>query len=95
MEEKNGLKETEGKLYYELDWEFVSQMAEKMSLNKGKYPKYNWQKPIDIDNLKQALFRHVVEVMKGNYIDDERLYGHLESIALNAMIINYQLKHNG
>jgi hypothetical protein len=88
-----GIKETQGKLAYELDWEFITQMAEKMAVNKGKYEPYNWKKPIDVEGLKQALFRHVIDVMKGNYEDDSRLTGHLESIALNAMMINYQIKN--
>lgn len=88
----NGYKETKGKLTYQLDWEFITQMAEKMELGSKKYEPYNWMKPIDVELLKQSLFRHVIEVMKGNYVDDQRLLGHLESIALNAMMINYQLK---
>ena len=32
--------------------------------------------------------------MKDNYSDDGRDFGHFESIALNAMMINYQLKNN-
>ena len=87
----NGKKESEGKLSYELDWEFIELMAKKMATNKGKYEPYNWMKPVEIDGLKQAMFRHVIEVMKGNYEDD--VMGHLESIALNAMFINYQIKH--
>jgi hypothetical protein len=39
-------------------------MAKRMSQNKGKYPPYNRQKPMDIEELKQALFRHTIEVMK-------------------------------
>ena len=89
-----GVKETEGKLNYELDWEFIQQLAERMNQNKGKYEPYNWTKPMDVEKLKQSLFRHVIEVMKGNYLDDGREFGHLESIALNAMMINYQLKNN-
>ena len=42
--------------------------------------------------LKQSLFRHVIEVMNGNYQDEEREYGHLEALVCNAMFINYQLK---
>ena len=36
-------KETEGKLHYELDFEFITQMAERMASNKkeGKYSMYN------------------------------------------------------
>ena len=87
-------KETEGKLFYELDFEFIKQMAERMASNKGKYEPYNWQKLDNIDDLKQSLFRHVLEVMNGNYKDDNREFGHLEAVAINAMFINYQLKRN-
>lgn len=86
-------KETNGKLFYELDFEFITQMAERMASNKGKYEPYNWQKLDNVEELKQALFRHVLEVMKGNYEDDKRELGHLEAIALNCMFLNYQLKN--
>ena len=92
IEYLQGVKETEGKLNYELDWEFIQQMAERMSQNKGKYEPYNWKRPMEVEKLKQSLLRHVVEVMKGNYSDDGRDFGHFESIALNSMMINYQLK---
>ena len=91
-EHMSGKKETYGKLDYELDWEFIELMARKMALNKGKYEPYNWKRPMDIEKLKQALFRHVIEVMKGSYEDD--VMGHLESVALNAMFINYQLNNH-
>lgn len=91
MKSSEGIKESNGKLHYELDWDFIELMALKMSKNKTKYPPYNWKKPIDVEGLKQAMFRHVIEVMKGNYKDD--VGGHLESIALNAMMINYQIKN--
>lgn len=94
MEHLQGVKESEGKLNYELDWDFIQQMAERMSQNKGKYEPYNWTKPMSVEKLKQSLFRHVIEVMKGIYSDDGRDFGHFESIALNAMMINYQLKNN-
>ena len=87
-------KETEGKLFYELDFEFITQIAERMASNKGKYEPYNWQKLDNIEDLKQSLFRHVLEVMNGNYKDDNRAKGHLEAVAINAMFINYQLKRN-
>lgn len=91
---KFGKKESNGKLFYELDFDFIKQMAERMSENKGKYTPYNWKKPLDIEEIKQATFRHVLEIMEGRYEDDGRLFGHLEAIAVNAMFINYQLKNN-
>ena len=93
-EKETAYKETEGKLFYELDFKFIKQMAERMASNKGKYEPYNWQKLDNIEDLKQSLFRHVLEVMNGNYEDDNREFGHLEAVAINAMFINYQLKRN-
>ena len=92
VEEEQGYKESNDKLEYELDWDFIKQVAERMSTNKGKYSSYNWKKSMDIEKLKQSLFRHVIEVMNGNYQDEEREYGHLEALVCNAMFINYQLK---
>ena len=94
LKEETAYKETEGKLFYELDFEFITQMAERMASNKGKYEPYNWQKLDNIADLKQSLFRHVLEIMNGNYEDDNRAKGHLEAVAINAMFINYQLKRN-
>lgn len=89
---EEGYKESSDKLEYELDWDFIKQVAERMSTNKGKYSAYNWKKSMDVEKLKQSLFRHVIEVMNGNYQDEEREYGHLEALVCNAMFINYQLK---
>ena len=88
-------KETKGKLFFELDWGFVKQMAERMASNKkeGKYSLWNWKKPMDVEELKQATMRHLLEVMEGVYEDDGREFGHLEAISNNIMMINYQLKH--
>lgn len=91
---KSGVKETDGKVdYSEIDWVFITQLAERMNSNKDKYPPNNWKKSINIELLKQSLLRHVIAVMSGFYEDDGRICGHLESIALNAQFINYQLKN--
>ena len=86
-------KESDNKLSYELDRYFIEAMAKRMKQNKGKYPPYNRQKPMDIESLKQALLRHTIEVMKGNYTDIED-NDHLQAISLNAMFIYYQLKNH-
>ena len=92
-----GIKDDTEKLYYELDWEFIENMAKTMSDNKSIYPKWNWQKPMPdgIERLKQSLIRHVIEILKGNYSDNNKDFGHFYSVALNAMMIHYQLKNNG
>lgn len=91
----NGIKETDGKLFYEFDWQFIEEIAKRMQANKGdKYPPYNWKKPIDIEELKQAINRHHIEVMKGNYKDEDEELGHVVSYACNAMMLWHQLKYN-
>lgn len=86
-----GIKEDEDKLDYEIDWKFVESMARRMAKNKGKYPPNNWKKPIEVDKLKNAMARHFMEIMNGNYTEDTE-NDHLVAIALNAMMINYQLQ---
>lgn len=88
-------KETEGKLFYELDFEFITQIAERMASNKGKYEPYNWKKPMeekDFKELLQAVFRHSLEIVEGKFEDDGREFGHLEATACDVMMICYQLK---
>ena len=90
-EEYQGKKEIESKLIYDIDFNYITGMAERMQLNRNKYPVGNWQKPIEVESLKQALFRHVIEVMNGNY-SDEQINGHLYAIGCNAFMILNQLK---
>ena len=91
---KEGIKHTEGKLPYELDWKFIEQLAERMHSNKknGKYPRDNWKKPMGKQQLLDACTRHFVEIQQGNYEDDGRKFGHIEALATNLMMLNYQLK---
>jgi hypothetical protein len=89
----NGIKETTDKLTFDIDFDFIKRMAGRMQRNKDKYPMGNWKKPMDVEELKQALFRHTLEVMDGNY-DDEQYYGHLVAVACNAFMITYQLRQN-
>jgi hypothetical protein len=87
----SGIKETKDKLIYDIDFDYITGMAERMQLNRGKYPVGNWQKPIDISSLQQALFRHTIEIMKNNF-SDEQDCGHLYAVGCNAFMILAQLK---
>lgn len=87
-------KQTEGKLFYEIDWEFVEGIAERMALNKknGKYDVFGWRKNlVDTDEMNQALVRHLIEILKGSYSDEQK-YGHYYALAANAMLIINSLK---
>ena len=88
-----GIKEQNGKLFYEIDWEFVEEMAKRMASNKGdKYPVFNWKKPIEVSELDAAMTRHFIEIQKGNFDDDGQFAGHYIALACNAMMAVYQLK---
>ena len=87
----SGIKESKDKLHIEYYWKFLKKQMNRMGKNKNKYPKYNWKKPIEVEELKDALFRHTLEIMDNNY-HDEGKHGHLLAVALNAMMISYQLK---
>lgn len=86
-----GIKQSDNKLIYDIDFDYVKMMAERMQLNRDKYPVGNWKKEIDLNSLKQAMFRHIMEVMKGNYHDEQK-FGHLVALGCNAFMIIEQIK---
>lgn len=89
-----GKKEKTGKLHYELSWEFIEEMAKRMANNKSdKYPLYNWKQKINVQDLKDAINRHHVEVMKGNYKDGDEIFGHIVQYACNSMMLWEQLRN--
>ena len=86
-----GVKEKEEKLVYDIDFGYVKGMVERMQMNRNKYPVGNWQKEISVEDLKQAMFRHIIDIMMNNY-HDEQNYGHLFAVGCNAFMILEQLK---
>lgn len=90
MQSKEG-KITQGKLNYEIDWDFLELLAKRMEKGKEKYEPFSWKRQTEVESLKQALFRHVLEIMKNNYLDDEQEYGHIAAATANLMMIYYQL----
>ena len=87
------IKFEDGKLTWEVDFEFLEGIAKRMEVS-SKYPPYNWQKPLDHKKLLTAGFRHYVQIMKGDFEDDGQEYGHLFAVATNLMMAYYQLKYN-
>lgn len=91
--EEQGIKDNKDKLFYELDFRFIQAMAQRMADNKsGKYPRWNWKKSMNIEELKQATFRHMIEVMDGNYDDEGKAFDHIVAVANNAMMMWHRLK---
>ena len=92
--EPNGIKESDNKICYdEIDFDFIDLMAANMAKNKDKYPPHNWHKPIPVSELSNAILRHARKVHQPILEDVEDREQHLISIACNAMMLWYQLKH--
>ena len=90
VEETQGYKETENKISYEeIDWDYIKQMALRMNQNKDKYGKGNWKLPISLEDIEQALLRHVIAILNPDLLDPETRQQHLAAIGCNAMILNY------
>lgn len=92
-----GFKDINNKQHIEYNWDFLKDQMKRLGdykiENNGKYEFENWKKPIKIEELKKALFRHTLEIMNNNYLDDDNELGHLLAISLNSMFIYTQLKN--
>jgi|GEM_PF-2500220 len=90
-------KDSVGKLFYEIDWEFIEGMAKRMALNKknGKYDVFGWRdKGVNIPEMNQALIRHLIAILKGELSDDTQDYSHYYALACNSMLIVNELERN-
>ncbi len=72
-------------LYYP----FLESVIRVMKLGKDRYGYENWKKPFDKSRLRNALMRHVVADMKGEYIDRDSGEPHISHVVCNAMFIYF------
>jgi len=81
--------------FVEIDPEFLLAMAKRMTNNKGKYEPFNWQKPCDANLLLDAAQRHLLALRMPQQAGAEETHlDHAVALALNALILHYQLRHN-
>ncbi len=98
-----GVKESEGKIsYQEINWDFVTAMAQRLNVNKTKYPVGNWKKEINLQEIEDALVRHVIKLVNPNpndtndtddTDDPENSLDHLAAIGVNCQILYYHLSN--
>lgn len=88
-----GKKESEGKVdYSEINLGILDMMAERFNANKHKYPKGNMKKPIDVNGLLWAAFRHLKKMIKPVENDPEDLKDHLAAVLCNMSMVLDQLE---
>lgn len=100
MNNKEGIKESEGKLMtMELDSRFTKEMAKVMTINKSKYSRGNKYKKLDPIELFEAMERHLLAVKEhfqyGTSLIDDDGCNHIAKIATNADMLFVQLNING
>ncbi len=87
-------KEKEGKISYkEIYIPFIDSIAKRMNENKSKYPENNYLNKIDIDDLLDALQRHLNKIRCNYENDTETKEEHLAAIGANAMMILAQINN--
>lgn len=92
MEE--AIKDNVNKLsYYDLPIEALESLAKVFADSKatGKYTRGNHFKPIKNTDLIDAIFRHTIEIIKGNDIDESG-NTHFSHIIANASMLEYHFK---
>lgn len=86
-----GIKFDQDKLSWEVDFEFLEEIAKRMEVS-SKYPPYNWHKPLEPNKILTAGFRHYTQLMKGDLEDDGQEFGHIFAVVTNLMMYYYQIK---
>jgi len=74
-----------------VDPDFHEDLSRVLTLGAQKYAENNWKKNKDINRYISALERHLLEIKRGNFYDDETLLQHSSHIACNAMFLHYMI----
>lgn len=68
--------------------DFLESLIRVLELGAKKYGEYNWQK-LDVERIENAAMRHLLEILKGNEVDQESGEPHASHLAANAMFLHY------
>ena len=71
---------------------FSEDTAKVLTMGALKYTEDNWKLNTDIKRYIGALERHLNEIKKGEFIDDESKLQHTAHIACNAMFLHYMIR---
>ena len=78
-----------------LKWSYVhfgslEPMVRVLEFGAHKYAPFNWQKPMDTNEILESLQRHLAALFDGELLDSETGISHMGHIQCNAMFYNYQ-----
>jgi hypothetical protein len=68
-------------------------VAEVLTFGAEKYSEDNWKNDVDLKRYISSLERHINEIKKGNFFDDETNLQHAAHIACNSMFLHYMIRN--
>lgn len=87
---EKAMRDNEDKRQWSLiDWDSLEVLVEVLEIGSKKYSPNNWQKGMPKTELLDSLQRHVVELLKGNELDEETGKSHAGHIMANSMFYLY------
>lgn len=90
-----GLRFNSGKpKLHRVPYELMKGAAEGFEYGAGKYPDWNWTKPIEFSSPFNSLLRHLWAWWWGEDFDKESGVHHLKLAAANISMLLYHLEHN-
>ena len=90
---EQALRFNEGKPKWHLvHMKSLTPLVRVLEFGADKYGAFNWQKDTKREVILDSMFRHVIELMDGNEMDEESKQHHIGHILANAMFYNYQFE---
>lgn len=75
-----------------LDAQALEGLAAVLTFGAKKYAAHNWRGGISNSRLLAALLRHTFAIMRGEYIDEESGYPHIDHVGCCWMFLSNNLK---
>lgn len=75
-----------------IDPDAIEGLARVLEFGAKKYEVYNWRKGMAYSRLIAAALRHLFEIMRGNNIDQESGYPHVDHLGCCWMFLSYMMK---
>lgn len=67
-------------------------LAKVLTFGANKYSANNWRGGLSYSRIIAALFRHLLEIMKGNDIDEESGLPHIDHLGACWMFLSFYMK---
>lgn len=90
MEKEKSDRFNKGKTEWSLvDFKSIEALPKVLEFGCKKYSRDNWKKGLDLNQILDSTQRHLIELMSGNYLDEESGLPHTGHLMCNIMFYEY------